>query len=63
MEILPGGQVIGKIVNVSADESILENDDVSLDRFFPIIFDTATNGYYKLGERVGNAFKDGAKLK
>ena len=63
VEILPGGQVIGKIVNVSADESILENDDVSLDKFFPIIFDTATNGYYKLGERVGNAFKDGAKLK
>lgn len=50
-------------MNVSAGESIIEDGDVSLDKFFPIIFDTATNGYYKLGERVGNAFKDGALLK
>ena len=57
------GKITGKIINVSADERILSNGEVSLDKFFPIIYDTATYGYYRLGERVGNAFKDGAKLK
>lgn len=58
-----GGKIFGKIVNVSADESILEHGDVSLERFFPIIYDTATHGYYKLGARVGNAFSDGNAIK
>lgn len=57
------GKITGRIINVSADERILSNGEVSLDKFFPIIYDTATYGYYRLGERVGNAFKDGAKLK
>ena len=28
-----------------------------------IAFDPYTHGFYKVGERVGNAFKDGFKLK
>ncbi|MCR5150889.1 MAG: flavin reductase family protein [Clostridiales bacterium] len=63
VEVLDGGKYLGKIVNVSADESILgEDGDVSLDKFFPIIFDTAHSGYYRLGEKVGQAFSDGKKL-
>lgn len=55
---------IGEIKNVSADEKILGSDgEVDLEKFAPIIFDTAHYGYYRLGERVGNAFKDGEKLK
>lgn len=31
--------------------------------FSPITYDTVHHSYYKLGEKVGNAFKDGEKLK
>lgn len=29
----------------------------------PITYDTIHYSYYRLGEKVGNAFKDGEKLK
>ena len=29
----------------------------------PIAYDTSEFGYYTMGERIGTAFKDGAKLK
>lgn len=61
--VYEGGKYLGKIKNVSADESILENGNVSLEKFFPITFDMAGSNYYRLGEKVGNAFKDGAALK
>lgn len=64
LEKVLDGRILGKIINVSVDESILADDgQVSLDKFSPITFDTAHNGYYRLGEKVGNAFSDGAKLK
>ncbi len=58
------GNVIGEIVNVSADESVLgENGKVDPAKLRPITFDPVNNGYLVLGERVGNAFFDGAKIK
>lgn len=58
------GNVIGEIVNVSADESILDEDGtVNAGKLEAIIFDPMNSAYLKLGERVGNAFKDGEKLK
>ncbi|MBQ3020299.1 MAG: flavin reductase family protein [Clostridia bacterium] len=54
---------IGEVVNVSVDEKILdEKGKVDLTRFDPICYDCSGHGYYKLGERVGNAFSDGKKL-
>lgn len=56
--------LVGRIVNVSADERILGPDgriDPALLR--PIAFDPVNNGYLLVGERVGNAFKDGKVLK
>ena len=38
-----------------------ENVDISL--VDAITFDPYTNGYYRVAERVGNAFKDGLQLK
>lgn len=58
------GNVIGEIVNISADERILGADgkpDVS--KLRPISYEPVNNGYYVLGDRVGTAFSDGAKLK
>lgn len=57
-------RLIGEIVNVSADESILgENGKIDPAKLEPITFDPVNNVYLKLGEKVGNAFKDGLKLK
>lgn len=57
------GNIIGKIVNVSADEKILdENGAIDPEKLCPISFDPVRNVYVKMGETVGNAFKDGAVL-
>ena len=58
-----GAGVIGKVVNVTADESVLNGDSVDISLVDAIAFDPYTHGYYKIGERVGNAFKDGLQLK
>ena len=57
-------RLIGRIVNVSADESVLgENGKVDPGKLRPITFDPMNNAYVVLGETVGQAFKDGGKLK
>lgn len=58
-----GCGVIGKIVNVSAEDRIISNNQVDITKLEAIAFDPYTLGYYKVTERVGNAFKDGSKLK
>ncbi len=55
---------IGEVVGVSADERILDgNGKIDLTKFRPIIYATDTHEYYAFGEKVGNAFSDGKKLK
>lgn len=55
---------IGEVVNVSVDEGILDGKGkIDLTKFKPICYDCDGHGYYTLGERVGNAFSDGLKLK
>lgn len=57
-------RLVGEIVNVSADESVLDADGkIDPDKLRPITFDPIHSAYRKLGEKVGNAFRDGAKLK
>lgn len=58
-----GCGVIGKVVNVTADESVLVDGKLDMSLVNAIAFDPYTHGYYKVTERVGNAFKDGLKLK
>ena len=53
-----------RIVNVSADEAVLnEKGKVDPAKLRPITFDPMNNAYLVLGEKVGNAFKDGLQLK
>ena len=53
----------GEIVNICIDESILgENGKVDLSKFKPIAYDSVNHDYVVLGEKVGNAFKDGRKI-
>lgn len=58
-----GCGVIGKVVNVTADESIMDGNSVDIEKVSAIAFDPYTHGYYKVTERVGNAFQDGLQLK
>ena len=56
-------RLVGEIINVSADEKILdENGNIDLMKLKPITFDPANHTYHVVGEKVGNAFKDGFKL-
>ncbi len=56
-------RLVGKIVNVSADESVLTDGKVDAAKLRPITYDSMGHGYYVLGEKVGTAFKDGLALK
>lgn len=57
------GICIGEIVNISADESILdENGKVDAKKLNPIVYDSVSHAYWNLGDKVGQAFSDGKKL-
>lgn len=58
-----GVGVIGKVVNVTADERVMAGDKVDMSLVDAIAFDPYTHGYYRVAERVGEAFHDGLKLK
>ena len=55
--------VIGKVLRTSVEEACLRDGKVDIDSLEAIAFDPYTHGYYKVGGRVGNAFKDGLKLR
>ena len=57
-------RLVGRIVNVCADESVLgENGKVDVTKLQPITFDPVNHHYLALGEKVGQAFHDGMALK
>ncbi len=58
------GICVGEIVNVSADEAVLgEDGKIDPVKLEAITYDPVHYSYLKLGEKVGNAFSDGKKLK
>lgn len=58
-----GCGVIGKVVNITADDKVMVNGKIDMSLVNAIAFDPYTHGYYKVSERVGEAFSDGLKLK
>ena len=55
--------VVGKIVNVKAEESVLSaNGKVDPEKLNALMFDQFQNGYYVTGEKVGKAWNAGAAL-
>lgn len=58
-----GCGVIGKVVSVTADERVMPSGKLDMSLVDAIAFDPYTHGYYRVTERVGEAFKDGLKLK
>ncbi|MBQ4511037.1 MAG: flavin reductase family protein [Clostridia bacterium] len=58
------GICIGEIVNISADEEILdENGKIDAKKLNPIIYDSVTHAYWSFGEKVGKAFSDGKSIR
>lgn len=58
------GNIIGRIVNISVDESVLGADGgQDLSKFRPIAFEPVHSKYHVLGDAVGSAFQDGKALK
>ncbi len=55
-----GARVVGEIVNMSADESILDAEgNIDLGKLQPVVFDSSTNSYRVVGEKVGDAWGSG----
>ena len=50
-------------VNVTAAENVMVDGKIDMSKVHAIAFDPYTHGYYKVTERVGEAFRDGLKLK
>jgi flavin reductase (DIM6/NTAB) family NADH-FMN oxidoreductase RutF len=58
-----GARVVGEIVNMSAQESILnEEGKVDLSKLQPVIFDSSNNTYRVVGEQVGTAWGSGKAI-
>lgn len=58
-----GLRVLGKIVNVIADEKILDNSEkIDVAKINTFIFDQVKNGYYSIGEEIGKAWHVGIDL-
>ena len=57
-------RLVGRIVNVSADESVLgANGKVDPTLLRPLTYDSMNHTYLTLGEVAGRAFHDGATLR
>ena len=54
--------LLGEVVNVTADESVLDDGKLSVEKLAPVCYDSAGHGYYVMERRVGNAFSDGKTL-
>ncbi len=58
-----GFRVLGRIANVLADEKVLdEKGKVDPSKLNAFVFDQFQSGYFAVGERVGQAWKSGAKF-
>lgn len=57
-------RVVGEVVNMSADESILGADGkIDLDKLQPVVYDSSHNTYRVVGSEVARAFHDGLSIK
>ena len=55
--------IVGKIVNVSADERVVgDKDKILPEQVNALIFDQYRSGYYAVGEKVGQAWNAGKDL-
>lgn len=64
IEVSEDGNIIGRIVNISVDETVMNADGkVDAAKLRAISYDPCSNTYVEMGSVVGKAFSDGNKLK
>ncbi len=52
--------LIGEVVNISVDESALDEDgSIDIYKLDPLIYESPNRKYYRIGECVGKAYSDG----
>ena len=56
-------RLVGQIVNVSAEESVLTDGKIDPEKLNPITYDSVNHTYRSLGKVVGKAFSDGLTYK
>lgn len=56
-------RLVGEIVNVSCDDSVLTDGKIDPEKLCPITYDSVNHTYRVIGEVVGKAFSDGLKFK
>ncbi|MBR1421416.1 MAG: flavin reductase [Selenomonadaceae bacterium] len=62
-QAINGFRVVGEILNVLADEKILDSKGkIDPTLIHAVAFDQFQNGYYALGEKVGQAWNAGVKF-
>ncbi len=58
-----GLRVLGRIINVIADEKVLDDaGKIDVGELHAFAFDQMQNGYYAIGKKVGQAWHSGADL-
>lgn len=58
-----GHRVLGKIINVMADEKVLdENSKIDVTKLNALIFDQCRNDYYTTGKKIASAWNVGKKF-
>jgi flavin reductase (DIM6/NTAB) family NADH-FMN oxidoreductase RutF len=55
--------IVGNIINVSADESVLTDGKIDAAKLQPICYDPVSHNYNVLGPVAGKAFSDGKAIK
>ena len=57
-------QITGEIVNVQAEESVLnDKKKIDFDKLNPLAYDDVTHSYFKMGDKIADAFKAGLKFR
>ena len=55
-------QITGEIINIVADEDVIEDGNVSMKLVNPIAYDMVLHDYFKIGEKIDDAFECGLKF-
>ena len=60
---VPSCRLLGEIVNVCAEESVLTDGKIDVKKLDPITYDPVNHKYLRLGDSVADAFQVGLSLK
>ena len=55
-------RLVGEIVNVCADESVLTDGKIDIAKLQPLVYNPSAHTYHVGGDKAGDAFSDGKKL-